>query len=84
VGAVFYTDRAYEVELLTHEILAERLDKAAPFGEVFCCSVAEAAVAVETALGRLGLLESARKAIAAEARDGEARWPNAGDLGAVL
>ncbi len=58
----FYTEGVAEVELLSHQILAERLDKLAPFGEVFCCSVSEATEAVETALSRLGLLHSARKA----------------------
>jgi hypothetical protein len=59
-GAVFYTHCAEQVELLSHEMLAERLDRQAPFGEVFCCSVSEASAAVESALSRLGLLESAR------------------------
>lgn len=59
----FYTECAEQVELLSHEILAERLDKAATFGEVFCCSVSEATEAVETALSQLGLLHSARKEI---------------------
>ena len=58
----FYTEGVAEVESLSHKILAERLDKLAPFGEVFCCSVSEATEAVETALSRLGLLHSARKA----------------------
>ncbi|HLD14219.1 MAG TPA: hypothetical protein VJB18_05830 [Burkholderiales bacterium] len=57
----FYTEGVAEIELLTHKILAERLDKLAPFGEVFCCSVSEATEAVETALSRLGLLHSVRK-----------------------
>jgi len=62
-STAFYTKSADLVESLSHEILAERLDKAAPFGEVFCCSVAEATEAVETALNQLGLLHSARKEI---------------------
>src|SRR6266699_2759379 len=41
--------------------LAKRIDKEAPFGEVFCCSVSEATEAVETALRQLGLLDSAKK-----------------------
>jgi hypothetical protein len=57
----FYTDCAEEVELLSHEILTERLDRAAPFGEIFCCSVTEATEAVESALSRLGLIDSAAK-----------------------
>lgn len=57
----FYTEGVAEVEVCTHKILAERLDKLAPFGEVFCCSVSEATEAVETALSQLGLLHSARK-----------------------
>jgi hypothetical protein len=58
---VFFTDCAEQVELLSHEILSERLDKAAPFGEVFCCSVSEATEAVEKALSQLGLLPLAKK-----------------------
>ncbi len=62
-STAFYTNCAEQVELLSHEILAERLDRQAPFGEVFCCSVSEASEAVESALSRLGLLQSARKEI---------------------
>jgi hypothetical protein len=61
-STAFYTECAEQVELLSHEILGERLDKVAPFGEVFCCSVSEATEAVEQALSQLGLLHSARKA----------------------
>src|SRR5437867_244182 len=60
-STAFYTECAEQVELLSHEILGERLDKVAPFGEVFCCSVSEATEAVEQALIQLGLLHSARK-----------------------
>lgn len=60
-STAFYTECAEQVELLSHEILAERLDKVAPFGEVFCCSVSEATEAVESVLSQLGLLHSARK-----------------------
>ena len=66
LSTVFYTACAEQVELLSHEILAERLDKDAPFGEVFCCSVSEAREAVETALSQLGLLDSARKELNCE------------------
>jgi len=58
----FFTKGVAEVESLSHSILAEHLDKLAPFGEVFCCSVSEATEAVEAALSQLGLLHSARKA----------------------
>jgi DNA-directed RNA polymerase subunit RPC12/RpoP len=61
IMAAFYTDCAEQVELLSHEILADRLDKLAPFGEVFSCSVSDATEAVETVLSQLGLLHSARK-----------------------
>jgi hypothetical protein len=61
LSSVFYTECAEQVESLSHEILAEHLDKVAPFGEVFCCSVSEATEAVETALSQLGLPHSARK-----------------------
>lgn len=57
----FGTERAEEVEKLAHEILGDRLDETAPMGEIFCCSPDEAIDAVEGALGRLGLLDSARK-----------------------
>ena len=57
----FYTEGVAEVELLSHKILAEHLDRLAPFGEVFCCSVTEATEAVESALSRLGLIDSAVK-----------------------
>ncbi len=60
-SAAYYTENAGRVESLSHEILAERLDNLAPFGEVFCCSVSEATEAVETALSQLGLLHSAWK-----------------------
>lgn len=58
---VFYTKCAEQVELLSHKILEKHLDKLAPFGEVFCCSVSVATDAVETVLSQLGLLHSARK-----------------------
>jgi len=61
IGTVFYTECAEQVELLSHEFLKERLDKVAPFGEVFCCSMPEAIEAVEGALNQLGLLHSARR-----------------------
>jgi hypothetical protein len=61
-GVVFFTEGVAEVELLSHKILEGHLDKLAPFGEVFCCSVSEATEAVEKALSHLGLLHSARKA----------------------
>jgi len=57
----FYTEGVAEVELLSHKILAAHLDRLAPFGEVFCCSVSEATEAVESALSQLGVLHSARK-----------------------
>jgi hypothetical protein len=57
----YYTECAEQVELLSHEILTERLDRAAPFGEVFSCSVAAATDGVEQALRHLGLLEDSRK-----------------------
>jgi hypothetical protein len=42
LSTAFYTECAEKVELLSHEILSQRLDKETPFGEVFCCSVSEA------------------------------------------
>ena len=61
LSVAFYTECAEQVESLSQKILADRLDKVAPFGEVFCCSVSEATEAVETALSQLGLSHSARK-----------------------
>ena len=66
LSTAFYTECAEQVELLSHEILAERLDREAPFGEVFCCPVSEATEAVEAALSQLGLLASARKELSCE------------------
>jgi hypothetical protein len=57
----FLTKCAEQVELLSHEILAEHLDRQAPFGEVFRCSVSEATEAIEATLSRLELLHSSRK-----------------------
>jgi hypothetical protein len=59
LSAAIYTERAGEVELLSHAILKERLDKTAPFGEVFCCSVSEAKTAIEAAQIQLGLTPAA-------------------------
>ena len=61
LSTAFYTECAEQVELLSHEILGERLDEGAPFGEVFRCSASEATEAVERALSQLGLLHSARQ-----------------------
>lgn len=59
----FITKDAEKVESLSHKILSEYLDKTAPFGEVFCCSVSEATAAVETALKQLDLLQFAKRKI---------------------
>jgi hypothetical protein len=67
----FYTEGVAEVEVLSHRILADRLDRTAPFGEVFCCSVSEATEAVEKALSELGLLDAVRKET--EIRDSQTR-----------
>lgn len=70
LSTTFYTESAGRVESLAHEILAEHLDREAPVGEVFCCSVSVATEAVESALRRLGLLDSARKEIKMWTYDG--------------
>ena len=70
IGAIFYTERVEQVELLSHEILASRLDRVALFGEVFCCSLQEASNAVEVALSRLKLLGSVRKETQLQVRRG--------------
>ena len=61
IGTVYYTECAEQVELLSHEFIAEHLDRTAPFGEVFSCSMLEARKAVERALKQLGLLHLARR-----------------------
>lgn len=61
ICTVYRTECAEQVELLSHEYLAAHLDKAAPFGEVFDCSMSEAREAVERALNYLGLLHLARR-----------------------
>lgn len=61
VSTVFYTERAEQVELLSHALLADHLDRSAPIGEVFNCSSLKATEAVEAALKQLDLLNSARK-----------------------
>lgn len=60
IAAVYYTECAEQVELLSHELLAQQLDWSAPFGEVFRCAVPVASAAIESVLDRLGLLTSAR------------------------
>jgi len=62
-STAYYTERPEQVESETHQILAESLDKLAPIGEVFCCSVSEASRAVELALSQLGILDAAKKEI---------------------
>lgn len=59
VAVVFLTKNEEEVEKRTHQLLQDYLDHRANLGEVFRCSVQEAAAAVEEVLGLLGLLESA-------------------------
>ena len=61
IGTVYYTECAEHVELLSHELLAEHLDRSAPFGEVFNCSISEARVAVEKTLEQLNLLAQAKR-----------------------
>lgn len=55
IGTVYQTECAEQVELLSHEFLVEHLDRTAPFGEVFSCSISEAREAVERAMNQLGL-----------------------------
>ncbi len=63
INTVYHTNSAEDVELRSHEILSEYLDKDVPFGEVFICSVAEAINAVELVLVQLDLLPSAKKEV---------------------
>jgi hypothetical protein len=61
IGTVYHTECAEQVELLSHEFIAEHLDRNAPFGEVFKCSMQEAREAVERALKQLALLHTAKR-----------------------
>ena len=63
VNTVFYTEHAEKVELSSHKLLESYLDDKAPIGEVFCCSVSEAADAIEFVLRQMGLFELARKKV---------------------
>ena len=63
LNTTFYTEDAAHVELRSHEVLADYLDKLAPIGEVFSCSVAEASAAIESVLSELGLFEAVRKKV---------------------
>jgi hypothetical protein len=63
LNTTFYTEYAEYVELRSHEVLADHLDKLAPIGEVFSCSVAEASKVIESVLSEFGLLEAARKEV---------------------
>ncbi len=53
--ASFKSEIAYQVEEIVHETLHVYLDKSAPFGEVFSCSVEEAITAINDAHSKLGL-----------------------------
>ena len=55
LATTYHTARPGEVEKLSHNILSGHLDTAAPFGEVFVCSLVEAQNAVEAALSQLNL-----------------------------
>lgn len=59
----YRTDCAEQVEKLSHELLAQFLDKDAPIGEVFSCSVGQASNAIESALMRLNLFEGVIKEV---------------------
>jgi hypothetical protein len=61
ISTVYHTECAEKFELLSHGFLVEHLDRTAPFGEVFGCSVSEARAAVERALAQLELLSLARR-----------------------
>ncbi len=55
IRAAYRNGNAYGVELIAHEILANHLDTAAPFGEVFSCPPQEAILAVESAITQLDM-----------------------------
>lgn len=61
VGTIYHTERAEQVELLSHALLADSLDRTAPFGEVFGCSIEQARSAIEAVLSQLELLSLARR-----------------------
>jgi len=54
-AAAVETECAEAVERLAHSFVADRLDRTAPIGEVFACSVAEAVDAIHRARVELGL-----------------------------
>lgn len=70
----FLSERAEEVELSTHRLLDEQLDREAPFGEVFTCSVEETAEAVESTLRDFGLLQQSRRETRPEAARSPGAW----------
>lgn len=57
----YKTKNYQEVEKLSHKYLKDYIDKDAPIGEVFKCSVEEAIEVVEDALRDLGLFDEAIK-----------------------
>ena len=57
----FKTSHFVEVEQLAHKYLNEYLDKEAPIGEIFNCSVDKAINAVEDALMDLNMFEEAER-----------------------
>ncbi len=60
VNTVYYTAKAEAVESEAHKILSKHQESKVPLGEIFRCSVDEARRAVDLALHRLGLSDSAR------------------------
>ena len=59
--AAYITDRAKDVESLSHKILEDFLDTTAPLGEIFNCSPSVATNTIEKALESLELLHSVKK-----------------------
>lgn len=57
----YYTKKFDQVESLTHDILKRNLDRNEQIGEIFDCSMKKADEAIELALSKLGMLDSAEK-----------------------
>ena len=63
LDTVYVTPSAEDVELKSHKVLDECLDKNMPFGEVFNCSVEKARETIESVIDQLGFSEAAKKII---------------------
>ena len=63
INTIYSTNNAEDVEKKSHKLLSTFIDADSQFGEVFCCSIEEARMAVETVIAELGLVDSTEKEI---------------------